>query len=191
VKLFSRVRSFFIGSDGERAQGVVEFGFVITIVALLFMGTLDYARFLYFDVAITSAARVGAETASNHCAFASTNCNVNPTVVADSFVMWNTYCEAVPSPTLRPQFTDCGASGGTSFTPACVSGDSCTPCTEDICVSPSARSVGTQVTVSVGYSFKPYTLLMAPFFPDKSCFTGDTASTNHHTICASSVGRVS
>jgi hypothetical protein len=180
-----------VGRDGERAQGVVEFGFVITIVALLFMGTLDYARFLYFDTAIRSAARVGAEAASNHCAFASTNCNLNPLAITDTLIMWNTSCEAMPSPILRPHYTACEASGGVSYAPSCVTGDSCTGCSEDICVSPSARIKGTQVTVTVGYSFKPYTLLMAPFFPDTSCFAGDTASTNHHTICASSVGRVS
>jgi hypothetical protein len=58
-------------------------------------------------------------------------------------------------------------------------------------VTPESRSQEQQVTVTVGYSFKPLTFLMNQFFSEQSCFTGDTPTVNHHTLCAASVGRVS
>src|SRR5579872_2268444 len=89
----------------EDAQGVVEFALVSVVLLWLFLGTVDFARFLYYDVGITSAARVGAETAINHCPFASSNCGVSPTVVPDTLVLWRTYCEANPAPALTPKYT--------------------------------------------------------------------------------------
>jgi hypothetical protein len=173
----------------ENAQGVIEFALVSTVLMLLFLGTVDYARFLYYDVAITSAARVGAETAINHCPFASSNCGVTPTAVSDTLVLWTAYCEATPSPKLHPQYNGCENGTSSTWTPTCVG--TCTNCAQDVCVSPSTRSSGTQVTVSVGYSFEPFTPLMGAFFSDVSCFAGDDTSVNHHTICAKSTGLVS
>lgn len=183
------LRRTAVDVDGERAQGVVEFAILVTILALLFMGTLDFARFMYYDTAIVSAARVGAETASNHCPFPSTNCARDATPVSDTLVMWSTYCEAQPALVLRPTFTSCRAgSVAPAWTPSCTSGNACSSGVGDIQVSPSPRTTGSDVTVTVGYSFKPYTLFIAPFFPERHCWTGDNAS---HTICASSTGRVS
>jgi hypothetical protein len=173
----------------EQAQGVIEFALIATVLMLLFLGTVDYARFLYYDVAITSAARIGAETASNHCAFASSACETTDTPVTDTLIMWNAYCEATPAPLLVPHYSGCAASASSTWTPTCVG--TCTNCAEDMCVSPESRTNGTQVTISVGYSFKPFSPWMLPFFSDVSCYTGDTTSTNHHTICAKSVGKVS
>ncbi|MGH2443661.1 MAG: TadE family protein [Chloroflexota bacterium] len=173
---------------GEHAQGLVEFAILATFLFFLFQGTIDFARVMYYQNAITATARSGAEVASNHCAF-SGSCGTNSTPVSDAFVMWSTYCEANPYAKLQPSYTSCSASSSKTFTPSCSG--TCTPCAQDICVSPSSRTTGTKVTVTVGYSFHPLTLLMAPFFSDQSCFTGDDPATNHHTLCASATGRVS
>jgi Flp pilus assembly protein TadG len=175
----------------EKAQGVIEFALMFSVLMLLFLGTVDYARFLYYDTAIRSAARVGAETASNHCPLP--GCSSSGSPVADAYVAWQTTCSPQPYVTLQPQYTPCQAPAGASstWTPACST--NCTNCTYDVCINPAAgsRSQGTQVTVTVGYSFKPLTFLMDQFFPEQSCFTGDSTATNHHTLCAASVGRVS
>lgn len=174
----------------ERAQGLVEFALVASVLFFIFLGTVDFARFLYYQTSLQASARVGAEAASNHCPYYSSNCDLTTTPTSDSFVMWKTSCEANPYTALKPQYSSCStANTSTSWTPSCAG--SCTPCTQDICVSPSSRSEGSSVSVTVGYSFKPITILMSPFFPDKSCFSGDSTSTNHHTLCASSTGRVS
>jgi hypothetical protein len=173
----------------ENAQAVVEFAILATILFFLFQGTFDFARFVYYQTSITSAARVGAESAINHCPYASVNCGTVTTATSDSLVMWRTSCEATSAVTLNPQYSSCSAGGSTAWTPTCVG--TCTNCAQDICVSPSSRTSGTDVTVTVGYSFKPISLLMMPFFSsDRVCYPGDSTSVNHHTLCASSTGRV-
>jgi Flp pilus assembly protein TadG len=173
----------------ESAQGLVEFALVASVLFLVFLGTVDFARFLYYQTAIQSAARVGAESASNHCAFFSSTCELTMTPTSDTLVLWETYCEANPNPALSPAFTSCTAGTSSTWTPTCSG--TCTNCSTDICVSPSSRTTGTEVTVTVGYSFKPFTLLISPFFTEHACYSGDSTSSNHHTICAQSVGRVS
>jgi Flp pilus assembly protein TadG len=172
----------------EQAQGLVEFALVISVLFFVFLGTVDFARFLYYQTAIQSAARVGAEAATNHCPFASSTCAATETATSDSLVLWSVYCEANPNPALTPAYSSCSAGTASSWTPTCSG--TCTNCASDVCVSPSTRSGGTEVTVTVGYNFTPLTLLISPFFPTKSCYSGDSTSTNHHTICAQSVGRV-
>lgn len=178
--------------NDERAQGVIEFAFIVTVLMLLFLGTVDYARFLYYDSAITSAARVGAETASNHCPFAASSCGTTSSPTSDTFVLWSTYCEANPSVTLQPAYSTCDQGTTGSWSPSCGAG-SCSPCISDICVSPSdsSRSSGSTVSVTVGYMFHPLSFFLDWAFQEQSCFAGDTVSTNHHTLCATSSGRVS
>lgn len=189
MKGFSRVRGMMAIARDDTAQGVVEFAILSTILLFLFQGTIDFARYVYYQTSVTSAARVGAEAAINHCPYASSNCGTVKTTTSDLLVMWRTSCEAASAVTLNPQFQSCSADGTTTFTPVCVT--TCSPCTQDICVTPSDRASGTDVTVSVGYSFKPITPLMAPFFKnDRSCFTGDDPAVNHHTLCASFTGRI-
>lgn len=173
----------------ESAQGLIEFALVGTMLCFMFLGTVDFGRFLYYQTALVSTARVGAEAAINHCPFSSSSCANTTTVTSDALVLWEASCEAIPYASLQPQFASCTAGTAGTWTPICAS--TCSNCTADLCVTPSTRSTGTQVTVSVGYRFQPITPLMQVFFPDKSCFTGDSTSTNHHTLCATSTGRVS
>lgn len=81
---------------GEEAQGLVEFAIMAMVLIFFFLGTVDFARFIYYSNALSSAARVGAEVASNHCAYSDYSCGTtnNGTYVTDNFVMWATYCEA-------------------------------------------------------------------------------------------------
>src|SRR5579872_3563110 len=81
---------------GEEAQALIEFAFFAVILLYFFLGTVDFGRFLYYDNAIRSAARVGAEVASNHCPYAKSSCGNSGTVVGDNYVIWSTYCEAAP-----------------------------------------------------------------------------------------------
>jgi len=183
----------------ERAQGVVEFAFIVSVLMMLFVGTVDYARFLYYDTAIRNAARVGAETASNHCAYPG-SCGQDPSPVSDTYILWSTYCESNPYVSLNPAFASSNCQPGSSsfssgWTPSCTSSApfSCSPCVNDVCVSPGdgSRSSGTPVTVTVGYKFHPIAFLLDWVFTPQSCFSGDTTSVNGHTLCASATGRVS
>jgi hypothetical protein len=178
----------------ERAQGVIEFALIISILMLIFLGTVDFARFLYYDTAIRTAARVGDEAAINHCG-STANCAQKRLTTYD-FVLQKTHCEPLPFVNLQPSI-DCTpvtydstpCSGGkTSNCPS--------SCSQDICVSPAyspgsdiappAASANVSVTVTVGYNFQPISFLMAPFFNTQQCWSGDSTT---HTICASSVGR--
>lgn len=183
------MKRYFTAIQDESAQGLIEFALILTVLMVLFLGAVDYSRFLYYDQALQSSARVGAETASNHCAYASSSCGQTLVATSDTYVLWSTYCEAAPYIKATPGYTTCIPGSGTSWTPTCAQ-SSCTNCLNDICVSPSSRASGTQVTVAMGWSFKPISFYMSQFFSDTSCFTGDSTSVNHHTICASAVGKV-
>ena len=183
----------------ERAQGVVEFALIVTFLMMVFLGTVDYARFLYYDTALQSAARVGAEMAINHCTNAS-NCpdpNSSSTPVTDNYVLWGTYCEAQPYVGLQPSWTSCDNGTASTWAPTCAS-VSCTSCTNDICVYPAdgSRSSGSQVTVAVGYKFHPISFLLDFVFTTQQCWTSsggasqDDPTSNGHTLCSKAVGQV-
>jgi Flp pilus assembly protein TadG len=178
----------------EDGQGVIEFAIISVVLLSFFLGTVDFARFMYYDNAIRDSARVGAETAINRCAnrFA---CNFTSPMTSN-YIFQNTVCDAQPYVSLTPAVTTCtpcnvGASGCADPCPA--SGPSaCADCgaDQDVCIS-GAHTSGQMITVTVGYRFKPISFLMAAFFPDSSCFSGDDTTFNHHNLCASSSGRVS
>lgn len=204
----------------EEAQGLIEFALISVVLLYFFLGTVDFGRFLYYDSAIRSAAQMGAEVASNHCAFEAYSCGTTDSgnVVTDNFIMWSTYCEASPAVNLNlGQYTvgdqsattsayaangsisPCTANdSSSSWTPTCANGATCTPCITDICVAPASRASGTVVSVMVGYDFQPITPLMATFFSPIQCWqTTDTPapsqsdpSSNQHTLCAKAVGQV-
>lgn len=189
----------------ERAQGVIEFALIVSVLMLLFLGTVDYARFLYYNTAVTNAARVGAELAGNHCVNETICADPNTastTVTGDNYVLWAAYCEASPYVALTPSFSSCDNSGKlASWSPSCSSGCSGglgSSCTNDICANPASRSQGTQVSVTVGYKFHPIAFLLDWVFTEHQCWTtgggassDDNISQNHHTLCATSTGKVS
>jgi hypothetical protein len=188
---------------GERGQAVVEFALMITMMTWLFLGTVDFARFMYYESAITNAARVGAEAASNHCENRQT-CGETAGPSTDDLVVQQTVCESSSAVTLYPKPSSCvpcqpGASGCPSLTFTKIDGssvtDPCSPCSQDVYVSPAygagtnpvAPSSPISVTVIVGYNFQPITPLLNQFFPSQTCYTGDTQT---HTLCATAVGRI-
>lgn len=185
------------GND-ESAQGVVEFAFLIVVLMLMFLGVVDFSRFMYYDTAIRNAARVGAEVAGNYCNIPGCGSQTSPTT--DDYVMQATYCEAaqaelatgVSSVKLLPA-VDCTPCTTSTCDPCSSTSPylgACTPCQQDICINPTGtRTAGQSVTVDVGYNFTPLSFYMQPFFPTKTCFpSGSTEST--HTLCAEAVGRV-
>lgn len=177
----------------ESAQGLLEFALIAPVVLLMFLGVVDFSRFLYFNQAITSAARAGGDMAINHCAY-HVSCGKVDTVVGDDYIVQAVYCDAAPHIPLQPQPSTCAScltATCTSPTPICDSSCLSELCVQDICTSPTAstRTNGQDVTVSVGYSWKPITPMVSGFFPDRSCWQGDPSS-NHHTLCASATGSV-
>jgi Flp pilus assembly protein TadG len=178
----------------EDGQGVIEFAIIAIVLLNLFLGTVDYARFIYYDNAIRDAARVGAETAINRCPnhYA---CSLSAPTTSN-FIFQNTVCNAQPYVQLTPAVTTCtpcrvGSAGCAD--PCPPSGLSpCADCgsQQDVCISGS-HTTGQTITVSVGYHFKPISPLMSVFFQDTTCFSGDDSTFNHHDLCASSSGRVS
>jgi hypothetical protein len=189
-----QARTIRLIRDGERAQGLIEFALIAPTLLLIFLGVVDYSRFMYFNQTIVSAARSGGDTVINHCAFHAT-CGMTDTPVGDDFVVQAVYCDASPHIQLQPQAATCASCLTTTCnSPITICDASCLAqvCAKDVCVSPLAanRTNGTDVTVTVGYSWKPITPLIAVFFPDKSCWPLDPAS-NHHTLCASATGNVS
>src|SRR6266567_8284067 len=89
----------------ESAQGMIEFAFMIMFLMLLFLGSVDYGRFLYYDLGISSAARVAATTASNHCV-SRQNCGDYSTGSGDAWVIQSAYCESTRLG-LQPSVTSC------------------------------------------------------------------------------------
>ena len=189
----------------ESAQGLIEFAILASVLMLVFLGTVDFSRFLYYDNAIRSAARVGAERAGNHC---TPTCGQTVTTV--DFVVQAAVCEAniglQPAPvqgcynckltTSTP--IECNDPyNPSSSTYSAV--NPCSPsCAQDVYVNPvfvpgttSSASPNTPITVTVGFSFKPITPLISQFFSELSCYSGDVAGVNHHTLCATAVGRES
>lgn len=77
----------------ERAQGVLEFALISTFLLLLALGIVDFSRFMYYQTAVTDAARVGAEVAIYHCA-APSNCDQNTTPITDDAVIQAVMCDA-------------------------------------------------------------------------------------------------
>ncbi len=53
---------------GSRGQSLVEFALLMPILALMFVGVVDFSRLYHSYTAATNAARVGAEVAMNHAA---------------------------------------------------------------------------------------------------------------------------
>lgn len=164
---------------GERGQGVIEFALILSILMLLFLGTVDFARVMYYDLALGSAARVGAETAINHCVAPGQTCGYT-SGVSDAFVMQATECESAGSVKLLPALDNATTPASYPCTPCptgpcnttlpvstcdstCVAHD----CTNDVCIqtctdgtcsdlsSGSTLSSGTLVKVTVGYDFTP------------------------------------
>jgi Flp pilus assembly protein TadG len=173
----------------ESAQGLIEFAILATVAILIFFGTVDFSRFLYYDNAIRNAARVGAEVASQHCPYAAGTCAISGAATSDPYIIWSTSCESSGTVKLTPSFADCTPSSASNWSP-CVA--PCGNCMNDICVSSpdSPRVTHSDVTVDVGYDFKPLSPVMAPFFQERSCFLGDAIGTAHHTLCAEAIGRV-
>jgi Flp pilus assembly protein TadG len=172
----------------EQANSMIEFSLIVSILLLLLLGTLDFGRFLYYDIAIGNAAEVGLQTAMNPCAYQA-SCDAQAAPQSDSVVMWSAYCEGETSVQLAPAFASCPPCSANSCTPP--SGAGYTPCVRDICVSPTGtRTDQQQVQVTVGYDFQPMTVLIDKFFPARSCYTGDSVASNHHTLCALATGRV-
>jgi TadE-like protein len=176
----------------EGAQGLIEFAIIASLAMLILLGTVDFGRFLYYDNVIRSAARVGAEVGSQHCPIRAGSCAVSGSAVGSDFVMWAASCEAAGNVRLTPFYSPCTPGTTASWTPASTCVGTCTNCANDICVSSSVIPPDThaQVTVDVGYNFRPINPLTNPFFQDQSCYSGDDTTVNHHTLCAESVGRV-
>lgn len=175
----------------ERAQGVIEFALMSMILLLLFAGVVDFSRFMYYQTTITNAARVGAEAAINPCT--SRFVCGRKQLTSDDFVLQAASCESSSYVTLQPAIscTACITNLCSSGTPCSTT---CTPCTQDICVtrSPSGQITdGQQVLVSVGYNFQPVTpiigQIIGQFAHPQPCWSGDSTT---HTLCATAVGRV-
>jgi hypothetical protein len=173
----------------ERAQGLIEFALISTALLLLFAGTVDFSRFMYYSTAINSAARVGASLGTNAC-LTPELCGrtVLPT---DSYVMQAASCEAKPYVSLQPQIS-CDTCITSTCTTPCDPSSCPSPCAaEDICVQRSlpsgAPADGQTVIVTVGYHFDFISPILGQFFPNVACFTGDTRT---HNICAHATGIV-
>jgi TadE-like protein len=188
----------------ESAQGVIEFAVLLTALVLMFSGTVDFSRFMYFNTAAADAARVGAEAAIGHCPTA-TDCGQTYIATYD-LVLQSMNCEGTPYVQFQPTLactpiTAAGASPCSGGAAGCPS-----PCSQDICITPSytpgtntlPTTSSPDVTVRVGFDFTPFTPLMNQFFPARHCWTNVTSGTqtitdplsSNHTICAQSVGRV-
>lgn len=95
---------------------MVEFALIAMTLLFFFLGTVDFARFMYYSDAISSAARAGADVASNHCPYAGYACGTTDQgpAVTDDYVIWATYCDAQPAVNLNlGQY----ATGKTNTTP--------------------------------------------------------------------------
>jgi Flp pilus assembly protein TadG len=180
----------------ENAQGVIEFALIVSVMLLLFLGTVDFGRFLYYDNVINSAARVGTEVAIDQCWSPAICQSTKGLIATDDVVTQATVCEASAFLALQPSVSSCDPCELNSdslclaATSPCQAACLAQLCQKDVCISPlGTRTDQTNVTVTVGYKFRPISFLMNQFFSTHACYIGDPAS-NDHTICASSQGRV-
>jgi hypothetical protein len=119
---------------GEGAQGVIEFALIITALLLVFLGTVDFSRFLYYQTAIDNAVRVGAESTINHC-YSHSACGSSATATTADDALWSTYCEAKAYITLLPSYTQattgapssgpCALPPGQTLSNGTIAGDVC------------------------------------------------------------------
>ena len=65
-KLKSRLKPSVVRNRRDRRQGavLVEFGIVLPLLLLIILGCIDFGRFAYLHIAVTNAARSGAEFAA-------------------------------------------------------------------------------------------------------------------------------
>lgn len=182
---------------GEEAQGLIEFALIAGILMLLFLGTIDYGRFMYYDTSIRNAARIGAELADGTCEPGDCG-RLNMTTV-NGFIFQGTICEPQPYVSLQPNpggtfCTNCVTTSCVLGTNPCVSGgtnicdSSGNYCTKDVCVirtnptlnPASTPKEGQTVTVVVGYRFVPIAPLVQSFFNKQKCYTttSDTSAGN-------------
>jgi hypothetical protein len=180
----------------QRGQALIEFAIVSSVLLLVILGLADFSRLMYYQSAMNSAARVGAEMASNHCQDA-VYCSISGAPTTYDFVMQATECEALNVP-IQPALscTPVATVGGSPCTGTCPAS-----CGQDICISPAYQPASSQilttpvdVTVSIGYHFSPISPLMKMFLETDAnsawkngCFVGDPPHT--HTLCAQSIGR--
>ena len=198
-----RLKTYF--RRDEEAQGLIEFALLLTALSLIFVGVVDYSRFMYYQTSIQSAARVGAEVASNNC-YRASGCTNLSQVTINSGIMQATECETSGAARL-------------SWNPSIVcsnqSSDPCLSCTNsanwcsstsndpggNVCiqryasgtpecttaVSTATVASGQCVKVIVGYNFHPLSLAVGRFFPKTACWSGDSFG---HQLCATAVGTV-
>jgi hypothetical protein len=208
-----RFRAAADGLREERAQGVIEFAILAMILLFLFLGTIDFARFMYYSSALNNAASAGAQVETSGGALNRSLAGILYSPTTDSFAVQAAVCEGRPYVALTPYPTH----SGWDFCTACLNGvtSNCNnddPCeatsnvngcsaecgASDVCICrPSGTcpasgtpSSGDQVVVSVGYKFVPISPLMQQFFPAQSCWSGDSTSSNGHTLCAKAVGKI-
>ncbi len=184
-------------AHGEIAQGLIEFAILGSLLITIFLGLVDFSRFLYYDNAIRNASRTGAESAMEYCS-SSSNCAQSKTPMTDDVIVQATVCESQQIVTLQPQISasqcaipcDPGVCANGSGFPSTAT----TYCTQDVCItgSQSPRVVGNDVTVYVGYSFQPISFPMKPFFTTRSCFPASQIQNESttHTLCSQATGRV-
>lgn len=196
----------------EDAQGVIEFAILITFLLFLFLGTVDFARFMYYSSALNSAASAGTQVETSGGAVNRSLAGTLYSAVTDDYALQAAVCEGRPYVDLKPYptgtgFDFCAACLSTSAT--CNNDDPCqvtggtnacgSLCSKDVCVcrpdtscppATASPSSGQKVVVTVGYKFVPITPLMQQFFPAQSCWTGDSTSVTAHTLCAQAIGRV-
>ena len=196
---------------GERAQGVIEFGVIATVMMLIFLGTVDFARFMYYGTAIRNAANTAAQVETTGCVNGQVCGNLYVSTT-DDFAEQAAVCEGRPYVSLLPYPTAsswdfCNACLQSGVT--CNSNDPCLDpggtttnvcgagCTQDVCICRAGTCPATGipahadlVTVSVGYKFTPFSPLINKFFPRRQCWSGDSTASNGHTLCAMATGRV-
>jgi hypothetical protein len=99
----------------ERAQGVIEFAILAMILMLLFLGTVDFSRFMYFNNAIQNAANAGAQVETTGCVNGQV-CGNLYVATQDNFARQATVCEGRPTVNLLPYPT----ASGWDFCRACI-----------------------------------------------------------------------
>jgi Flp pilus assembly protein TadG len=195
-----RLKTYF--RRDEEAQGLIEFALLLTALSLIFVGVVDYSRFMYYQTSIQSAARVGAETASNNC-YRLTGCTNLSQSTINSGIMQATECETSGASRLTwSPSIDCSNQSSdpcancTTTTNWCSStslepgGNVCVQRFAADCTTTQSTATVTDgqcVKITVGYNFHPISLLVGNIFSKHACWTGDTFK---HQLCATAVGTV-
>ena len=138
------IRRFLVGRQGTAGSALIELALVVSMVFVLFVTVLDFGMGFYYSIEVQHAAQAGAEYVIATPGW--TSAGISSAVTNATALSGISASVATP-----PNFCGCPSSTGIR---AVTAGN----CTQASC---STGTIGTYVTVSALYTYKPISAVTA------------------------------